>query len=335
MILRIDDKPTLTDAIILVDKLVDYSLIEMNQCYMGDIVKDARHSQALKLQAVGHDMALQCESLRASLFDWHRRITRLVLDDNSSMQNMPRIANTDFGLWVLHKGDLLLPESVEIIELKRLIESIQLQIHGLTKKALQSNERNVFLNQLDELVTSSTMVLSAITERTIIQEGGRDALTKLFNRRFLRTILQRETQASISTGKRFAVVLVDVDHFKKINDTYGHNGGDSVLRQMAEVLLSQVRAGDFVFRYGGEEFLLLLSDITTEQAQAVSEKIRLAIEDASLALDQNKSLSITISLGIAMHDGHPDHGLTVTNADAALYAAKQNGRNRCMLWKGV
>lgn len=325
------EKKQLADAIIQVDQLIDYSLAVMNRVYIGEIVNEARHGQSLKLQAVGYDMALQSESLRASLFDWHRRVLRLLLEPSPTANQLPRIANTDFGLWVLHKGNLLFPDSLEVEELKRLIGEIQDEVEAASLAAEDLVGKSSSLNRLDELVVSATTVLSAITDQTLAQEGGRDPLTKLFNRRFLRTIMQREVRASLQTGERFAVLLVDADHFKSINDTYGHDAGDMVLRQLAERLLTEVRAGDFVFRYGGEEFLVLLSDVTSRDAGRIAEKIRAAIEENLFVIPDERSISVTASLGVAVHDGHPDYSRTITQADEALYRSKEEGRNRWTL----
>ncbi|CAK0774029.1 diguanylate cyclase [Gammaproteobacteria bacterium] len=176
---------------------------------------------------------------------------------------------------------------------------------------------------------ADTAMLSSIKEQTLAMEAGRDPLTKLFNRRFLRTILQREVSSFMKTGHRFSAILVDVDHFKKINDRYGHGAGDLVLSQIAEILIAVVRAGDFVFRYGGEEFLLILNHINEEQAIKVAEKVRKRVDEHKFAIDDNLVLHLTVSMGIAMHDGHPDYNRTLSAADSALYNAKAKGRNRC------
>ncbi len=115
---------------------------------------------------------------------------------------------------------------------------------------------------------------------------------------------------------------------KKINDTYGHDEGDRVLMQLAEILTTEVRAGDFVFRLGGEEFLIVLGDVTDKVLHNVAEKVRMTVSNTPFRLSDHRTLDITVSLGAALHDGHPDFQRTLKLADEALYQAKNTGRNR-------
>ena len=320
-------------SLLLIDKILDLSIAIINHAFISGVVDDTRHAQSLKLQSLGMDMAMQSESLRASLFDWQRRIVTLFFLNTEDACIIPSINTTDIGLWVYHKGDLLFPESREIARLKALIREIDLHISTMfsARSDRNSNWVNDALLCLDQLVSSVASLLLTIKDHTLAMEAGRDALTKLFNRRFLHIILQRETSRSINTGQRFAVLLVDVDHFKQINDTYGHAAGDIVLSQIAEILLMDVRAGDFVFRYGGEEFLVILNNIHEAQAIKVAEKIRVRVENHRFVINEGLTLSSTVSLGIAMHDGHPDYNRTTILADRALYQAKGEGRNRWQL----
>jgi len=162
-------------------------------------------------------------------------------------------------------------------------------------------------------------------------DSSRDPLTRLLNRRYLPVVLQKETEISIKHGQRYAVLFVDIDRFKQINDQYGHDTGDHVLRSLAERLAETVRAGDFAFRYGGEEFLLLLSDSNEGQAMQVAERLRFAVENNPVQLDDGRELAVTLSVGLALHEGHPDFWQVVRRADAALYRAKNEGRNRVVL----
>ncbi|MBF0609561.1 MAG: GGDEF domain-containing protein [Magnetococcales bacterium] len=317
-------------GLIVSDQLLDLAISNINQEFIGGVVDDARHAQSLKLQAVGLDIALQSESLRAALFDWHRRVTVMLFLNPANACNIPSIRTTDFGLWVYHKGDLLFPSNKEIERLKGFIEEIDTlagQMFGLRPDD-DSEAVNRALVHLEELVSSAAAVLSSIKEQTLAMEAGRDALTKLFNRRFLRTILQREVATALKTGQRFAAILADVDYFKKINDQNGHTTGDMVLTQMAEILITTIRAGDFVFRYGGEEFLIILNDINQDQATKVAEKVRKRVAGHPFTTDNGQIIHSTVSLGVAMYDNHPDYNHTLKRADEALYGAKEAGRNR-------
>jgi diguanylate cyclase len=192
--------------------------------------------------------------------------------------------------------------------------------------------------ELRRLVRSVTVEVDQIRylkdtlfDHLVDLEAGRDALTQLLNRRFLPSILSREVELSRRANKPFSLLLIDVDHFKDINDQHGHDAGDRVLQHLANVLVNVVRSGDFVFRYGGEEFLIISVEITPEQALQVAEKIRRAVENEAFLLSNGRTLRATISVGVAPHTGHPDYQHLIERADLALYAAKQAGRNRCIV----
>ncbi|PPK98393.1 diguanylate cyclase (GGDEF)-like protein [Kineococcus xinjiangensis] len=167
------------------------------------------------------------------------------------------------------------------------------------------------------------------------EEAVRDALTGLHNRRHLMASLDRALADAAATGEPVGLVLMDVDHFKSVNDTHGHQVGDDVLCAVAHSLLAGTREGDTVARYGGEEFVVLLPGAGVEATMRRAEQIRTRCEATVVPLvgaDGPRSLSVTISAGVAVHpaDGADARAL-VAAADAALYAAKAGGRNRVVL----
>ncbi|HET8706041.1 MAG TPA: GGDEF domain-containing protein, partial [Pseudomonadales bacterium] len=157
-----------------------------------------------------------------------------------------------------------------------------------------------------------------------------DALTNVHNRRSILNLLAKEVARTLHHGPPLAVVLLDLDHFKRINDTWGHQAGDLVLSEAAAVLSQTVRQSDAVGRYGGEEFLLLLTDTSLEGAKALVERCRVRLAETRIDTGHGDSFSFSASFGIASNE----HCLGLTSsallkaADTALYRAKQNGRNR-------
>ncbi len=326
--------PQMTEAILYANGMVDWAVGIINRMFVNDMMDDARDQQTLKFQMFTIDMALQIECLRASLFDWHRHILQMLHEETVAIECIPTLRRTNLGLWILHKGDLLLPGTAEINQLKMLVEQIDIHVHQAAcyhcGGSIQKLRRE--LSVIDQYVGTSSAILGLVSDHMLALQGGRDSLTKLFNRRFLRTILHREVQLSISSGERFGVIILDIDHFKIINDRYGHSAGDAVLRQFAEVLLATVRAGDFVFRYGGEEFLVIVACVTAQSAAVVAEKLRLAISRHRFKLLDEAGHNITASLGVAVHDGHLDFGRVIDQADRVLLEAKKAGRNRWILY---
>ncbi|MEC4812739.1 MAG: PAS domain S-box protein [Scytonema sp. PMC 1069.18] len=161
------------------------------------------------------------------------------------------------------------------------------------------------------------------------QQSIRDALTGLFNRHYLEESLERELCRAERKQQSMGIIMIDVDHFKRFNDTFGHEAGDTVLRELGTFLKQQVRGSDIVCRYGGEEMVLILLEASLETATQRAEQIRENVKHLIMK-NRNQLLgAITLSMGVACF---PEHGLTgeavIQAADAALYRAKQEGRDR-------
>jgi diguanylate cyclase (GGDEF)-like protein len=155
-----------------------------------------------------------------------------------------------------------------------------------------------------------------------------DFLTKIANRRAFETRLTEEFERTKRYSSVFTLIMVDIDHFKKVNDVYGHNAGDQILRLVAQVLEEQTRFNDFVSRYGGEEFAVLLPESKADQGRYVAEKIRRAVENTSF-MNVDEKIKVTVSAGVGEVIAESDTLETfVDRVDAALYEAKKNGRNR-------
>jgi len=163
---------------------------------------------------------------------------------------------------------------------------------------------------------------------TVQNLSNRDGLTGLFNRRYLQERLENMVNEAARSGTPLAVIMLDIDHFKKINDRYGHKAGDDVIRFIARVIKNSTRKVDVAARYGGEEFIVLLHNTTAEGAVTVAEKIREIIQGAVVPADGNQ-LAVTASFGVSAYPelARSTHDL-VKSADEALYRSKENGRNR-------
>jgi diguanylate cyclase (GGDEF)-like protein/PAS domain S-box-containing protein len=163
-------------------------------------------------------------------------------------------------------------------------------------------------------------------------QSVRDALTGLYNRRYLEETLEREIRRAARAAQSLGILMIDLDHFKKFNDTYGHDAGDAVLRETGASLSKGIRAEDFVCRFGGEEFVVILPTADTETSRARAEKLRTKMRELTI-MYQGKSLGmVTISVGVA---AFPAHGTSpkelMAAADAALYEAKRGGRDQVVV----
>jgi diguanylate cyclase (GGDEF)-like protein len=193
------------------------------------------------------------------------------------------------------------------------------------------------VEDMDFLVLVSPLLSSGIEKATLfaktIELARTDGLTGLYNHRVFEERLEQEISRRSRTRKPLALIMIDVDHFKRFNDTYGHQEGDTVLKELAEILNGQCRHTtiDACFRYGGEEFVVILPEEELSHATSVAERIRRAVEEHPFSIKrEHRNTTVTISLGVAV--AAPDEQVTgpelLKRSDDALYTAKRNGRNR-------
>lgn len=187
-----------------------------------------------------------------------------------------------------------------------------------------------FLTLAETVANSLSLSLGDLRMReTLRQQSIRDSLTGLFNRRYLDETLPREILRAARAGSTLGVMMLDIDHFKQLNDTYGHDAGDAALSALGRFLQHHVRGDDIACRYGGEEFTLILPGASLDIVRERAEHVRLGAQSLVVRVAGTQLDTITLSLGVAVW---PQHGETedevLQAADAALYRAKQAGRNR-------
>lgn len=157
----------------------------------------------------------------------------------------------------------------------------------------------------------------------------RDHLTGLFNRRYLEETLEREIKRSLRSRYSIGVLLLDIDQFKEINDTWGHAAGDVLLKALGEVLAAHIRGGDIACRWGGDEFVLVLPDASRQTTRQRAERLREAVRELEIPYHGLSLGALTISVGLAMYPQHGANGdALLKSADDALYRAKSLGKNR-------
>ncbi len=168
--------------------------------------------------------------------------------------------------------------------------------------------------------------------QTLHSHALRDSLTGLYNRRYMEVSLSQQLHRARRHGTPLGLIMLDVDHFKRFNDEFGHAAGDRILRKLGSVLANQFRGEDVVCRYGGDEFLIILSDASLDSVQQAAERLRAEIKHINIEHDRRVLGPPTLSLGVAVF---PNHGSTpevlLRNADAALYRAKACGRDQAVV----
>ncbi|WP_339899283.1 GGDEF domain-containing protein [uncultured Gilvimarinus sp.] len=185
-------------------------------------------------------------------------------------------------------------------------------------------------SQLENMVAELASVQAAIEEknRSLEHMAAHDPLTGCFNRRAMRAKLDQVFDTACVKRSPLCCIMLDIDHFKRINDTYGHTMGDDIIKMVADILHEQVRASDFVARFGGEEFCIILPDTEVEHAAQIAERCRATIEQS-----EHKGVRVTSSFGLAsLQVAMSGAGELVNRADEALYYSKQHGRNQANCW---
>ncbi len=199
------------------------------------------------------------------------------------------------------------------------------------KDVAQDNWPEEYKNQfIKNFAFSAGLALANIKLRENLREQPiRDPLTNLFNRRYMIETLGRECRRIARKNSTLGLIMIDIDHFKRINDKFGHESGDYVLKNIADIFIHMIRAEDIACRYGGEEFILILPEVSQEILIKRADEIRKSIEETKFIYNQKNIDQITISAGLYLFQDYSEPvEQLITKADTALYQAKENGRNQ-------
>lgn len=169
-------------------------------------------------------------------------------------------------------------------------------------------------------------------ENILKNQAIRDPLTSLFNRRYFEDEVNRRIAQAQANHQQYSVLMIDADHFKRVNDTYGHKTGDKVLIELASTTEKSLRQDDIVARYGGEEFVVFLPELSAEAAKGVADRLRETISKIVVYSDQGEEVRFTVSIGVSSSVISDNIDTLIKTSDEALYRAKENGRNRCEIF---
>jgi diguanylate cyclase (GGDEF)-like protein len=246
------------------------------------------------------------------------------------------LSPVDDGLdWVRVTTPLgtLQPRSILAVPLEANDTAVALIVLATSTDRLSAEQKDI----VESLrVQAGQQLLNTVLHDKVQKLAALDELTGLLNRRFGIRRLEEEFSISLRHGIPFSIMMMDVDHFKSFNDTFGHDAGDAVLKSFASIVARNLRAGDILCRYGGEEFLVGAPGTGLEDAATLGERLRRAVESERVHW-QDQELRVTISIGAATwpiaRASSPDE--LITDADQALYYAKNHGRNRVGLHRGT
>lgn len=216
--------------------------------------------------------------------------------------------------------------AVVALQNARLFEKAQAELDFRRKTEIKLRNANQLLQLQIERVE--------LLQQKLQELAVRDSLTNLFNRRYLHEMLAVEFARSTRSEASLAILMIDSDHLKQINDNYGHKAGDEFLVHIAGVIRENIRAGDIACRYGGDEFVVVLSNVTENIAFRRAEKLRESVASHRI-FQGNENVSGTISIGVAMFPAHGSSGeILLQRADQALYVAKRKGKNTVLVYPG-
>jgi len=226
-------------------------------------------------------------------------------------------------LWTAHQ-DLVR----RIERISRISDGYQSLARG--RQMSQAERLDKQLRQLEKVVRISDRYQQMMHDSNIAlrEASTHDSLTGMANRRLLLERLKEETERGKRYPQPFSLAMLDLDYFKQVNDKYGHDVGDRLLREVAQVMEAEVREGDLCGRWGGEEFLIVLPETDLEGAASVIERVCASIRALEILVG-DQLLSVTISAGIAEHWSVDTYATTINRADNALLQAKRAGRDRC------
>lgn len=314
---------------------IDLAMEVMSRAYVFSENNAAKEDENYRIFSLMENAEEEKERQTAALLTWEMTLLYKVMLD-SSIGNSRPLGQSDFGLWFSHKGRHYFSGIAEAGHISRLIQEFDEVFNEVRQAddALRDRSRQVkFLRQVRNTLSQIVTLLRELFDEVSRHEVGMDVLTRLLNRRFLPTIFKREITHATRAGTPLSALLIDVDKFKQINDTWGHNTGDEILRKVAGAFYDNVRTCDYVFRYGGDEFLIVLTEITEADALRIAERIRKRVEKIKVSSPTGETISLSLSIGAAMFNGHPDYERLIQAADEALYGAKRRGRNCVELWK--
>lgn len=311
------------NATLLVTKILDAAISLINESYLRGKVAHERTSQEFITASSAHELALEIERIKNSIYHW--MTSNLISFPEESESFSESIEQKDFGLWIKHKLPLIVNDNQRLSNINNALASSDKYRASLHTKGKSASHET--LNALKKSLQELIWHLTEEANVNLAKESKQDALTSLLERRFLDPILQQETQMAMNGRPPYSVIMIDLDNFKRVNDLYGHQAGDTVLRQCSKIIKENIRLTDYAFRYGGEEILIVVPEMHTAETASLTERIRKSIHDNSIAITDSRTINITASFGIATFSGHPDYQNLINKADSNLYAAKQAGRN--------
>lgn len=314
-----------------VERLFEGIVEQFSKGYLESYIKDVIDRIDFYLQ---HGKIKEYNETLFRSLNYHFEYFRTFLDSllgNKEFKNMKH-TECDFGRWLSENGKSLIEDE----SIYRKVKQFHKNFHNLIDICFDYKNHNLYremffiVKDIESVSLWLANEVAYINTKIMSVEFSKDFLTGLLNRRALNQIFNKHLEISELTGQPSSIIITDIDFFKKINDTYGHLVGDAALKHFANILRESLRKSDYIFRIGGEEFLILLPNTPKEEAKRIAENLRQKVATTPLEYE-NLRINITASFGITEFRNHQHVEEVIKDADEKLYIAKREGRNRVVI----
>ncbi len=303
------------DFLVILRPYINYSLEEEKK-----LIKDSNVETVLSLQ----------EAAKIHLKNKNKFLKSIADGDMEILSNLPDYKNCEFTKWLVEYGQRFFDEQSykEVWHLHKIFHEKFDKVRHIYSENRENNSLAVYilLKDIENTSLKLLFILNKISLENVSKIALKDSLTGFFNRHILDTILSKEISRSKRYRYKISMLMMDLDNFKKVNDTYGHLAGDEVLMHFSRIVRKNLRDSDYPFRYGGEEFLILLPHTNVNGAFVVAERIRKEVERYKFPVVGK----ITVSCGVREIQNLDNPYLDIEEADRYLYIAKRTGKNRCV-----
>lgn len=319
------------EAVQYVYELLDVALEAMNASTSAHAKRMMRSDEAYRLFFLTQNLKAERERQKTQLLEWaHQILVRNCWDVNIAQPGVG--GRSPFELWLQHKASVLFENAPELAQMQVAIAHIENQLlPALNLARHRQDDARELVSAIHQQMEGLRLMLDTMFDRVSELDDGRDGVTRLLNRRYFPAVVKREMAMAQKSRGSFALMLLDIDRFQAVSQTLGLEASDLALAQVADVLSDSVRAGDFVFRVGDDQFLVLLADATDATVRPIADGLRQRISQLVPRTRGGASTALTVSIGVASHDGHPDYLRLLERAEAALRQAKAAGRNQVVL----
>lgn len=322
-------RAALAEAVQFVYERIGEAIDAMNSAWSASASRLDRSEEAYRLFFLNQNMKAERERQKSQLLEWAHQILFSGYWGTGPSPDAQPATPPQFGVWLQHKASILFDGAPELAHIHACVAEIEGELlPALALTRGQMEQARPVVTTLRQRIEEIKTHLGTMFDRYIESEDGHDTVTRALNRRYLPAVAKREIALALREQTRFGAVLVEIDRFEALREVLGLEGGDTVLSAVAEVLADSTRAGDFIFRLGDAQFLVLLVEVVPEALPGVAEGLRVQIESRRIRVSTAAATTVTATLGAVLFDGHPDYQHLLDRADAALKAARASGSNR-------